>query len=110
MLNPCVYILASRRNGTLYIGVNSALSNRMTQHKLGMIDGFSKKYDVKELVYYEMLPTMEQAIGREKRLKKWRRSWKIRLIEQMNPEWRDLFNDGTGEVRDGPADIARQNR
>jgi putative endonuclease len=108
--NPCVYILASRRNGTLYIGVTSDLNQRVALHKQDLIEGFTKKYRVHQLVYYEMHETMEAAIQREKRLKEWRRLWKIRLIESFNPEWADLFDEKTGEVFDGPADAARQNR
>src|SRR5262245_64352148 len=73
-------------------------------------EGFTKKYRVHLLVYYEMHQTMEAAIRREKQLKEWRRLWKIRLIESMNPEWIDLFDEGTGEVFDGPADLSRQSR
>ena len=108
--NPCVYILASRRNGTLYIGVTSELPQRVTLHKQDLIEGFTKKYGVHRLVYYEMHPTMNAAILREKRLKEWRRLWKIRLIESMNPEWIDLFDERTGEILDGPADLSRRNR
>ncbi len=108
--NPSVYILASRRNGTLYIGVTSDLHQRMAEHKQGLIEGFTKKYGVKLLVYYETHPTMDAAIRREKQLKEWRRLWKIRLIESMNPEWVDLFDETTGEVFDGPADVSRQAR
>ena len=104
---PCVYILASRRNGTLYIGVTSDLAQRVTLHKQDLIEGFTKKYGVHRLVYYEMHPTMDAAILREKRLKEWRRLWKIRLIESMNPEWIDLFDERTGEILDGPADLSR---
>jgi putative endonuclease len=104
---PCVYILASRRNGTLYIGVTSDLPQRVTLHKQDLIEGFTKKYGVHRLVYYEMHPTMDAAILREKRLKEWRRLWKIRLIESMNPEWIDLFDERTGEILDGPADLSR---
>jgi putative endonuclease len=107
---PCVYILASRRNGTLYIGVTSDLPNRVSLHRQDLIEGFTKKYGVHLLVYYEMHPTMEAAIRREKQLKEWRRLWKIRLIESMNPEWMDLFDEETGEILDGPADVARSTR
>lgn len=106
--NPCVYILASRRNGTLYIGVTSDLHQRMAEHKQGLIEGFTKTYGVKLLVYYETHPTMDAAIVREKQLKEWRRLWKIRLIESMNPEWIDLFDEASGEILDGPADLSRQ--
>ena len=85
-----VYIMASRRNGTLYIGVTSNLAQRVWYHKQGVVEGFTRKYDVKMLVYFEPHETAESAITREKQLKKWERVWKIRLIEQSNPEWRDL--------------------
>ena len=85
-----VYILASKRNGTLYIGVTSNLVQRTWQHKEGQVEGFSKKYGVKNLVYFEVHETAESALTREKQLKKWERAWKIRLIERNNPEWRDL--------------------
>ena len=108
--DPCVYILASKRNGTLYTGVTSELPQRVSQHKQGLIEGFTKKYGVHRLVYYEMHATMDAAIRREKRIKEWRRLWKIRLIESMNPEWVELFDENTGEVFDGPADAARRKR
>ena len=107
---PCVDILASRRNGTLYIGVTSDLANRVSLHRQDLIEGFTKKYLVHLLVYCEMHPTMEAAVRREKQLKEWRRLWKIRLIESMNPEWIDLFDEATGEILDGPADVARRTR
>ena len=110
MKDPCVYILANARNGTLYIGVTSDIYGRMAEHKQGLIEGFSKRYATKMLVYYEMHLTMEPAIIREKQLKEWRRAWKIRLIESMNPEWRDLFNVATGVLLEGPADSARVGR
>ena len=91
-LMPCVYILASERNGTLYIGVTSNLPKRAWEHREGTVDGFSKQYGVKLLVYYEIHDTMEAAITREKQLKKWNRTWKLELIEAMNPEWDDLFD------------------
>jgi len=96
--NPCVYILASKRNGILYVGVTSDISNRVNLHKQDLIEGFTKKYGVHLLVYYEMHHTMPDAIRREKQLKKWNRAWKVRLIEQLNPEWRDLWTE-TGEVQ-----------
>jgi len=105
---PCVYLLASKRDGVLYIGVTSDLAHRMVEHSQGLIPGFSKTYSVKHLVYYEMHQTMDDAIRREKRLKKWRRAWKVRLIETMNPEWLNLFDPETGEISMGPADIARR--
>jgi putative endonuclease len=104
---PFIYILASKRNGTLYIGVTSALPDRVSIHKQDLIDGFTKKYGVHMLVYYERFNTMEEAITREKRLKKWNRAWKIRLIEQMNPDWTDLFDEFWGEVQNGSADVER---
>lgn len=106
-MNPHVYILASRRNGTLYIGVTSSLENRVSLHKQDFVEGFTKRYRVHHLVYYEMHATMTEAIRREKQLKKWNRAWKIRLIEQMNPEWLDLFDEFWGAVREGPADLGR---
>jgi putative endonuclease len=104
---PCVYILASKRNGTLYTGVTSALFNRVGLHKQDLIEGFTKRYGVHRLVYYEMHRTTDAAILREKRVKKWNRAWKIRLIESMNPEWNDLFDEFWAEIKDGPADIER---
>ena len=89
----CVYILASRRNGTLYIGVTAALVRRVWQHRSGLMDGFTKEYGVHSLVWYEMHPSMPEAIERETALKKWNRDWKVKLIEQCNPEWRDLYED-----------------
>jgi putative endonuclease len=93
MKTPCVYILASRRNGTLYVGVTSDPVRRVWQHKEGLAEGFTKKYGVKLLVWYELHATMENAITREKQLKAGRRAGKIQLIEAMNPEWRDLYAD-----------------
>jgi putative endonuclease len=90
---PYVYILASRRNGTLYIGVTSNLPKRIWEHKNNVIDGFTKKYGIHDLVWYESHPSMESAIQREKALKEWKRQWKLELIESKNPEWQDLFND-----------------
>ncbi|WP_420140024.1 GIY-YIG nuclease family protein [Sphingomonas sp.] len=87
---PCVYILANRRYGTLYIGVTSDLMGRLHQHRAGATDGFTRKYDVKRLVRFEMLDDMRSAIAREKQLKRWHRDWKINLIEQDNPEGEDL--------------------
>lgn len=85
-----VYILASGRHGTLYIGVTSDLPGRLYQHREELTGGFTKRYGVKRLVYYEIFEDISEAIGREKRLKKWNRDWKIRLIEEANPEWSDL--------------------
>ena len=88
-----VYILASKRNGTLYTGLTSNLIQRVWQHKNNIVEGFTQKYDVKILVYYEVHENAKSAITREKRIKKWRRVWKLQLIEQMNPQWRDLFEE-----------------
>ena len=88
-----VYILASKRNGTLYIGVTSDIVNRVWEHKNGLVDGFTKKYGIKMLVYYENHEDIENAIIREKQIKKWRRAWKLKLIEEKNPEWCDLYDD-----------------
>ena len=104
---PCVYILASKAYGTFYIGVTSNLYQRMAQHEQGLIEGFTKKYGIKMLVYYELYETMAAAIAREKLLKRWNRAWKYRLVEQMNPEWINLFDPATGEIKFGPADAER---
>jgi putative endonuclease len=90
---PAVYILANNRNGTLYIGVTSDLVKRVWEHKSDLIEGFTKKYAVHRLVYYEMHPDMLAAIAREKQLKKWNRAWKLELIEERNPDWKDLWDD-----------------
>jgi putative endonuclease len=90
---PAVYILASKKNGTLYIGVTSNLIQRTWQHKKDFIDGFTKDFSVHRLVYYEFHQTIENAILREKQLKKWKRSWKLKLIEDKNPTWKDLWNE-----------------
>ena len=87
---PCVYILANRYNGALYVGATSNLVGRMLQHREGMFDGHTKTYRIHRLVYYEVAETMEAAIRREKQLKRWRREWKRNLIERQNPEWNDL--------------------
>ena len=87
----CIYILANKRNGTLYIGVTSNLVERVYEHKNNMIEGFSKKYNIHKLVYYEITDDIESAIRREKQLKKWNRKWKMNLIEKSNPEWIDLY-------------------
>ena len=91
MKQPCVYILASDKNGTLYTGVTSDLVKRIWEHKNGSTEGFTKKYEVHTLVWYERHETMESAISREKAIKKWERAWKIEIIEGSNPEWRDLY-------------------
>jgi putative endonuclease len=87
-----VYILASGRNGTLYVGVTSDLVKRVWQHKNDVVEGFSKKHGVKMLVYYEVFADAENAIRREKRLKKWSRAWKLEAIEEGNPDWNDLYD------------------
>jgi putative endonuclease len=88
---PTVYLLASDRNGTLYLGVTSDLVARTWQHREHVVNGFTRKYGVTKLVWYELHTTMEMAILREKRIKKWNRAWKIRLIEETNPYWNDLW-------------------
>ena len=93
MKQPCVYLLTSRRNGTLYTGVTSNLIQRVWQHKNNLVDGFTKKYGVHTLVWFEVHEKMTLAIEREKALKEWRRDWKIELIESVNPQWRDLYED-----------------
>ncbi len=90
---PAVYILASKRNGTLYIGVTSNLQKRAWEHKNNVIEGFTKQYGVHLLVYYELYDDMVTAITREKQIKKWNRPWKLELIEKQNPDWRDLWED-----------------
>ena len=94
MKAPCVYILASKPNGTLYVGVNSNLVQRVWQHKNDLVEGFSKRYSVHMLVWYEAHESMESAIMREKMLKRWKRAWKIRLIQEANPKWADLYDEG----------------
>ncbi len=93
MQNYYVYILASRRNGTLYIGVTNDLVKRVYEHKNGLMGGFTKKYGVHRLVYYEQSDDIYSAIQRERRMKKWKRQWKIELIQKLNPEWKDLYDD-----------------
>lgn len=92
MKQPAVYILASKRKGTLYIGVTSDLIKRVWEHKNDIVAGFTKKYNVHHLVYYELHDDMGAAILREKQMKKWNRAWKIRLIEELNPKWNDLYS------------------
>ena len=88
---PCVYILASRERGTLYIGVTSDLPQRVWQHRTGQVEGFTRQYTVTRLVWFEVHEEMLSAIAREKRLKAWRRAWKIELVESNNPGWVDLY-------------------
>ena len=85
-------MLASKRNGTLYIGVTSDIIKRIWEHKNDMVEGFTSRYNVQRLVWYELHESMESAIAREKRLKNWKRKWKLELIESSNPEWLDLFD------------------
>lgn len=91
MRSPSVYILASRRNGALYVGVTSNLASRICQHRSALIDGYTKRYRVHVLVWFEQHETMESAILREKATKEWKRQWKCELIERSNPYWRDLY-------------------
>ena len=93
MRNPCVYILTNKPRGVLYIGVTSDLPGRVWEHKNEITGGFTKRYRIQTLVWYEMHDTMDTAINREKALKKWNRSWKIELIEKDNPQWRDLYGE-----------------
>ncbi len=92
-MQPCVYILASKKNGTLYIGVTSDLIKRVWEHKNNFVEGFTKRCSVHTLVWYEVHETMESAIAREKALKFWKRAWKIELIEAANPDWLDRFGE-----------------
>ncbi len=93
MIRPCLYILASQRNGTLYVGVTGDVAKRVWAHRSGAVPGFTRQYAVHTLVYVEFHETMPDAILREKQIKKWRRAWKLELIEQSNPDWRDLYQD-----------------
>jgi putative endonuclease len=89
---PAVYILASKRNGTLYIGVTSDLTKRVWEHKNDVVEGFTKRYSIHRLVWYELHESMEFAITKEKRIKEWNRAWKLELIESVNPHWQDLYH------------------
>lgn len=102
-----VYILASKRNGTLYVGVTNDLIRRVAEHKGSQIEGFTKKYNVHRLVYFEDTDDIDAALNREKQLKKWKRAWKLRLIERANTEWRDLFQDIMG-VKEGTGFLPAQ--
>jgi putative endonuclease len=90
---PCVYMLASKRNGTLYTGVTSNLLKRVWEHKNNLVEGFTNKYGVHTLVWYELHNTMDSAIQREKAIKNWKRAWKLKVIEKMNSHWRELYSD-----------------
>jgi putative endonuclease len=96
MKNYHVYIMTNKPNGTLYVGVTNDLTRRSYEHRNSLIDGFTKKYNLKMLVYFEVFDRVEYAILREKRLKKWSREWKIDMIEKSNPGWMDLYNQITG--------------
>jgi putative endonuclease len=98
---PAVYIMASRRDGTLYVGVTSDLVKRIYEHKNNLADGFTKRYGVHTLVYYELHGEMIEAIRREKQIKKWNRQWKVELIETDNPEWKDLWPEIIGDEETG---------
>jgi putative endonuclease len=91
-----VYIMTNRKGGTLYIGVTNDLARRGYEHREKMQKGFTEKYNLNRLVYYESYPTAPEAIAREKAMKKWNRAWKIRRIEEMNPDWRDLYSELNG--------------
>jgi putative endonuclease len=101
-----VYIIASQRNGTLYVGVTNDLVRRVYEHRNGVAEGFSKRHGVKVLVYFEMHESIEAAIEREKRLKRWQRKWKLELIERENPTWRDLWAESANEVPPLPCSVA----
>jgi putative endonuclease len=88
-----VYLLASRRNGTIYVGMTDDLARRVWMHRTGVLPGFTKQYGVKMLVWYEQHDSRESAFVRERQIKNWNRAWKLRLIEKMNPLWRDLYDD-----------------
>ncbi|MDA8243541.1 MAG: GIY-YIG nuclease family protein [Elusimicrobia bacterium] len=90
---PCVYILANKRNGTLYVGVTSNLPKRVWEHRNNIVEGFTKRYAVHSLVWFEAHEDMTAAISREKRIKDWKRKWKLELIEKLNPHWRDLYEE-----------------
>jgi len=94
----CTYIMASRRNGTLYVGVTGDLVRRVWEHREGVVAGFTRQYRVKHLAWYEPHEDVAAAILREKQIKEWKRAWKIELIEAMNPDWRDLWFDIAGEL------------
>ena len=90
-MQPCVYMLASERNGTLYVGVTSNLVKRIWEHKSHLVEGFTQKYNVHNLVWFEQHDSMQSAIHREKQIKEWKRHWKLELIENTNPQWEDLY-------------------
>jgi len=90
-MSAYIYILANKKNGTIYTGVTNDIVRRVFEHKQGFVDGFSKKYDLKTLVYFDSFESIYDAITMEKRIKRWRREWKLALIEKLNPEWQDLY-------------------
>jgi len=92
IMSSFVYILANKKNGTLYTGITADLIKRVYQHKSDLVEGFSKRYGVHDLVYYEMYDDITDALAREKCIKKWRRQWKLDLIERINPQWNDLYD------------------
>ena len=93
MRQPCAYIMESKRNGTIYVGATSDLPSRVWKHRNGFYEGFTKRYGVQKLVWYETHTTMQSAILKEKQIKRWRRKWKMELIEEENPQWRDLYDE-----------------
>jgi putative endonuclease len=97
-----VYIMASKKNGTLYVGITGDLIKRVYEHRHGLVGGFTKKYRVTRLVHYEVFDDPQQAIAREKRIKKWYREWKINLIKTSNPQWRDLYSEIAGDCGSPP--------
>jgi putative endonuclease len=100
-----VYILASQRNGTLYVGVTNDLVRRTWEHDQGVVEGFTRKYNVKRLVYYEVFGDIAKAIAREKQLKRWHRAWKLDLIEKANPTWKNLFDRETSHIAPLPGTL-----
>ena len=90
-MNYFVYLMASRKNGTLYVGVTNDLVRRVYEHKNGLVQGFTSRYTVHQLVWFESTPSVESAIDKEKQIKNWKREWKLALVEKTNPEWRDLY-------------------
>ncbi len=96
MIVPCVYLLASRRGGTLYVGLTGDLARRVWEHKGRFVEGFTKDYRVDRLMWYEVHETMESAQARELAIKRWKRAWKVRLIEEGNPRWEDLYGEVMG--------------
>jgi putative endonuclease len=93
-----VYILTNKARGVLYVGVTNDLKRRVVEHRLGIIEGFTKKYSLSRLVYFEFFESVQDAIYREKRLKRWPREWKINLVEKNNPLWRDILSDNFGKI------------